>query len=110
MEEKITVQNNDLEKAVGGNEVLFHEGKPVCPICGKYPIPLVSGDEFTDIYQCDCCGQQSVHTKKTNTASQSGPAYCPRCGSTSFRVLRTEGGLSHVECSICRMQWSKSAA
>ncbi len=47
MEEKITVQNNDLEKAVGGNEVLFHEGKPVCPICGKYPIPLVSGDEFT---------------------------------------------------------------
>ena len=105
MEEKNTVKNKELEKVVGGTEVEFYDGKPGCPICGKYPIRLIASDEYTDTYQCDCCRHKSVHTKKT-AQPDTGPVCCPRCGCLSFHVLRADGSGTILECNVCRMQWS----
>ena len=109
MEEKIPVNNNHLEKVTGGNETEFYDGKPACPICGKYPIRLVESDEFTDTYQCSSCGQRSYHHKNTNKPD-TGPVACPRCGSLSFQVIRSEFGIDTMECRVCRNQWTAPKA
>ena len=110
MENK-TIQNSDLEKIAGGNEVQFLDGEAVCPICGKYPIRLVSADEFTDTYQCDVCGHMSTHHKSASNTPESNQAVCPRCGNcSSFRLVKSENGLNTLECRLCGMHITVSAA
>lgn len=106
MEEKNTIQNSELQKVAGGTEVGFADGQPYCPICGKTPIRLVSSDEFTDTYQCDVCGHQSVHTRQSGNPEPEVFS-CPRCGNlNNWKLLKSENGIDTVECMICHMQVS----
>ena len=76
---------------------------PMCPVCGERPIKLVSGDEFTDTYQCPNCGSKSTHTKKLRPIPHPGLT-CPRCGSIGkWRIVESANGTDTVECTVCRL-------
>lgn len=106
MEQNNLVNNNDLEAVSGGIDTVFYGDIAVCPVCGQRPIRIVSGDEYVDIYQCDCCGSKSTHTKKERPAEPKPHAtlVCPQCGVTGmWRIIKTENGLDSIECQICRL-------
>jgi Zn ribbon nucleic-acid-binding protein len=107
MNENNTLHLSDLEKVAGGVDTAFYNGVPICPVCGERPIKMVSSDEFVDTYQCHVCGSTSIHTKKLRPeAPKPHPdKVCPQCGSLGkWRILRTEGIIDYVECTVCRLQ------
>lgn len=109
MEEKKIMDPKDLEKVSGGIETAFHGNTPVCPVCGQPNIRKLSGDEYTDTYQCDCCGMMSTHTKKARPIAK--PLHmevrCGICGmNDQWRIIRTEAGLDLIECGYCRTRIS----
>ena len=106
MEDNKTVQNKDLAKVTGGIETAFCGNVPICPVCGERPIKMVSGDEYTDTYQCHVCGSISVHTKKIRPEAPKPHIHktCPRCGSVGkWRVIETIDVIDTVECTVCRL-------
>jgi predicted RNA-binding Zn-ribbon protein involved in translation (DUF1610 family) len=103
MEEKKTVNKEDLAAVAGGINTIFYGNEPMCPVCGERPIKLVSGDEFTDTYQCPHCGSKSTHTKKLRPIPHPGLT-CPRCGSIGkWRIVESANGTDTVECTVCRL-------
>ena len=106
MGENKIIENNDLEKVAGGIDTVFVGDVAICPVCGNRPIKIVSGDEYVDVYKCDHCGSQSIHTKKERPAEPKPHPnlVCPQCGTVgNWRIIKTENGLDSIECRVCRL-------
>ena len=104
MEEKKTIQQQDLEKVSGGLDTVFYGDIPICPVCGERPIQKVSGDEYVDTYKCHVCGKTSIHIKKERPVPYPG-LVCQRCGSLGkWAVLRSENGMDTIQCTVCRLE------
>ena len=113
MEEKEALQNDELKKVAGGIEPIFQSGSVICPVCGERGIKLIAGDEYTDTYQCSCCGSTSIHTKKMREVIKIHPNLrCPRCGDTipSWTLLSSANGIDHIRCNTCRFEMDTPAS
>ena len=106
------VHDSKLEKVSGGLETVFHGTTSVCPVCGHTNLKLVSGDEYVDKYYCEHCGMTSTHTKKEKPVEP--PVHpslqCTQCGSIGrFKLVKKEGGLDTVQCTVCKLQMTVPA-